>query len=122
MSSIPLNIKYVWIKHTIYSPLTENTEVQIESKGEYRMWRIYIEGEIDLLQRIEGVEYRLSGYSRSVFESNDWRNNFEIKSFSNRSFEVEVSLYIRNGRLPISDTYYLNISRSDESGHPIPIP
>lgn len=121
MSSIPLNIKYVWIRHTIYNSLTENSEDQIEAKGEYRMWRVYIHGDIDVLQRIERVRYSLSGYSRSVFESNDWRTNFECKSLANRSFELEISIYSRTNSLPISDTYYLDISRSNERGHPIPV-
>jgi hypothetical protein len=121
LSSIPLNIQYVWIRHTIYNSLPENSEDQIEAKGEYRMWRVYIDGKIDILQKIEKVRYSLSGYSRSVFESSNWKTNFEYSSLANRSFELEISIYSRTNLLPITDTYYLDISRSNEQGHPIPI-
>jgi hypothetical protein len=106
----------------VYIPTTRS-EVEIASKGENYLVRIYLFSEDpEVITRVEKVVYHFGpDLPYPVIESTDPQHNFESKVFSKRSFEFEFLIYIRNNDRPYTGSYTVNISRSDERGFPVPI-
>ena len=124
--ALSLNIKYVWLKHYVYGIPNGRLEIDIESNREYYPYKLYIDGENSLLDKIEMVKYYFPpDFPRQFFETYDRSNRFEYKDFASRSFELNFSVYFHNRPMfapPYSDNYYLNISHSNDIGMRIPIP
>ena len=88
MSSLRPDLREVRIKHMVYGVPEGRTEVEIESKRENYLWRIYIEGDPEALQRVQKVVYKLHpSFSNRIIETDDWRNNFEYRIFGYGSIE-----------------------------------
>lgn len=120
MTSIRPDINEVRIKHTVYGVPPDRTEHQIQSRGEYYKWRIYVDGDPSTLQKIEKVVYRLHpSFPRPLVESSNWQRNFEYQVFGYGSFQLEFHIYVKDNPRPITGPYFLDISKSDDVGYPV---
>jgi hypothetical protein len=106
----------------VYIP-SSRSEVEIESKGENYLVRIYLFSEDpEVMTRVEKVVYQFGpDLPYRIIQSTNFQNNFECKVFSKRSFEFEFLIYTRNSDRPHTGSYTVNISRSDDRGFRVPI-
>jgi hypothetical protein len=52
-------------------------------------------------------------------ETTNWQNRFEYRAFGYVSIWLELSIYAKKNPLHYSETYYLDISISNEEGVPV---
>lgn len=86
-----MNIPYheVRIKHTVLGVPSNRTEQQIEANAEYYLWRIYIDGLPESLQKIDHVEYHLG----PSFPTPSNRHNCLLTDHFGRIYKINYYYY-----------------------------
>jgi len=123
LTSIPLDIQKIRIKHEVQGVPEGRTEQQIEDNVEYYLWKIYVDGDERILRRISRVEYTLNDQSfnyQTIVRTN-WQNKFEYSVVGYGSIPIVVRIYKDGDDRPISIEYYMNIARSNKEGMEVPI-
>jgi transcription initiation factor IIF auxiliary subunit len=96
----------VFIKHRI-----------LERTDDFFRWKIYLEAEGGMLEKIQKVEYDLDrSFTEPRVKRTDFRTKFEFESSSYASFSVLVKIFPRGKGGPVTSNYDLTLDRSNEEG------
>jgi hypothetical protein len=112
----------LYIKHKVLGVPKGKTSSIIEKNVEYYQWTIYLDGPQYLLQKIERVEYAIndpSFFGRTVTRK-DWRNGFSYSVFGYGNVIVTYTIFSDSLESPMTNNYYIDISKSNETGEEIP--
>ena len=109
----------VTIKHRVIGLTGGKTAEQIEQNMEYHLWRIYLDGPQQSLQRISGVKYTIndpSFYSQVVTGNAQDNFSYEVNGYG--SITIDVHIFIKGKPLdkPLNRKYFLDISQSEGTG------
>ena len=85
--------------------------IGLKGNDNWYEWVVYVDESIDILDKIETVEYTLhSTFPKPIRRTSDKNNNFMIESSGWGEFEIKTKVYLKNGS-QINGSYYLDFSK-----------